>query len=231
MGQSRPLVGVVVALALLTGCAPTFKYIPNPPATNVKVLPMKVAVNAFKDGTEDFNNELVGAFVPRGRVNFARVAHGNVYLPAVPPAIMAQALADDLRSSGAFDSVDFFFEPPASQKADLVIDGVIKDATFHARAGGAKRTPWEITMAIEVAAKRGPAKEVFLTRTLRGKGKAGAGRHAAKRVISRELQKMLGAFRQELLATLALERGMSGPASAPKKGGSVEDILRMIGEE
>ncbi|MFC1679765.1 hypothetical protein ACFL2T_06095 [Elusimicrobiota bacterium] len=212
---------------LLIGCAPTFKYTPNPALTDTKVLPLKVAVLAFKDGTEDFTNSLRGAFVPNGKVNFARVGHGNVFLPPVPPPIMAKALADDLRASGALRAVDFLFDRNAPlEGADILIDGVVKDATFFAHPG---QGGWGIRMNLEVTAHKLPTKERILSRTLR------ASRIESKhpsRTIPEELKKMFAAFRQELLSALSFEKGLSAPDSAPKRRkDSVEDILRSINED
>lgn len=224
--KGRLAPALLLAPVLAAGCAPSFKYAPNPAMTDTQVLSQKVAVLAFRDGTEDFANELKGAIVPEGRVNFARIGHGNVFLPVVPPSAMARALADDLRASGALRSVVFLIDRNASlEGADILVDGEVKEATFYAKKG----EPWGIGVDIRMTVFKLPLREVLLTRTLRTR--LNENRHARK-TIPEVLAKLYRTFRQELMTTLAFESGMSAPDSAPKKGkkkdASVADILKMI---
>lgn len=130
-GSMRRIAIVAAAIALLAGCADTqFVYKPSPPAADARELPAKVAVVAFQDGTENFTRR--GSFVGAGNplaYNLAKAGWGSV-ISAVPPAVWAKGLADEMAASGRFEAVRFLFGPRESTDETFLVEGTLRAATL-----------------------------------------------------------------------------------------------------
>jgi hypothetical protein len=131
MAMKRILLAAT-ALFLLAGCAgnTTFLYKSSAPTIGAQKLPVKVAVLPFKDGTEDFTkrgNELLDQ--ERLMYNLAKAGAGSV-ITALTPELWAKALADDMASSGDFQSVTFLYSPAEVKDEDFIIEGMVEKANY-----------------------------------------------------------------------------------------------------
>lgn len=128
----KRIILTLAALFLLAGCSynTTFVYKPGTPAVNNPRLPMKIAVVAFQDGTEDFTKRGNELFDLENTVyNMAKGGWGGV-MTALPPELWAKALADELAASGPFGSVRFVYNPAEAAEDDIRIEGVVEKASL-----------------------------------------------------------------------------------------------------
>ena len=122
----------LILLMFLSGCSvnTTFVYTPSTPAADVQKLPVKVAIVAFQDDTEDFvkrGNEL---FDQENLVyNMAKAGWGGV-MTALTPELWAKALADEMVASGPFSSARFVYNPAEVADEDIRIEGVVEKASL-----------------------------------------------------------------------------------------------------
>ncbi len=111
-------------IALAAGCssgARPFVYKANPPKPGAERFPLKVAVLAFKDGTEDFAR--------RGSIlNPDGLMHNAAKSGWLPAELWAKTLADDLSSSGVYRSVRFLYAPSELRDEDFHIEGTLEKA-------------------------------------------------------------------------------------------------------
>jgi hypothetical protein len=119
-------------LLLTAGCSynSTFVYKPSASAAGGQKLPLKVAVVAFKDGTEDFTkrgNELIDQ--KNTVYNLAKGGWGGV-MTALTPELWAKALADELAASGPFGSVRFVYTPAEAADEEIRIEGIVEKASL-----------------------------------------------------------------------------------------------------
>lgn len=125
----RRLLLILVSVLCLaaTGCAVNtqFVYRPNAPEQGNTKLPLKVAVLPFKDGTEDFTKR--GSWLGTGHVNLAKVGVAGA-IDAITPELWARSFAQEMETSGNFQSVRFIFNPSDLIEEDLLIEGVLKKA-------------------------------------------------------------------------------------------------------
>ena len=145
-----------VALFLMAGCASnanvvgkasdtTFVYKPAEPVVGMPKLPLKVAVIAFKDGTEDFTKQ--GSVFDLESLTFNLVKTGiDGIINALPPEVWAKAFADDMAASGVFRSVRFVYSPSELGAEDFYIEGTVGKASV---AGGWTR-PSEYALRLRV---------------------------------------------------------------------------------
>ena len=110
--------------ALVGGCASgtrPFVYEANPPKPGAERFPLKVAVLAFKDGTDDF--------AKRGNILNPDGLMYNVSRSGwVPAELWAKTLVDDMSASAAFRSVRFLYDRSELRDEDFHIEGTLKKA-------------------------------------------------------------------------------------------------------
>jgi hypothetical protein len=153
-----------LAFLLMAGCSvnDTFVYKPSAPGAGVRKLPVKVAVLAFKDGTEGFTRRKIPLPPPKKytyEYNLAKVGIGG-QITSLPPEFWAKGLADEMAASGAFRSVRFLYDPDEMVDEDFYIEGTVQKANathndareseyalvFRARRRTDKRPVWEKTV-------------------------------------------------------------------------------------
>ena len=112
------------AVALAAGCssgARPFVYEANPPKPGGERFPLRVAVLAFKDGTEDF--------AKRGSIlNPDGLMYNTAKSGWLPAELWAKTLADDMSSSGVYRSVRFLYDLSELRDEDFHIEGTLKKA-------------------------------------------------------------------------------------------------------
>jgi hypothetical protein len=119
-------------LLLTAGCSynSTFVYKPSAFAAGGQKLPVKVAVVAFVDGTEDFTKRGSELFDQKNTVyNLAKGGWGGV-MTALTPELWAKALADELAASGPFGSVRFVYTPAEAADEEIRIEGIVEKASL-----------------------------------------------------------------------------------------------------
>ncbi len=198
------------AVALTVGCAPVstqFVYRPGPPAVDGPKAPARVAVLAFKDGTEDLLRRRQTA--RGGQRNLAKTGSGSV--PALPPELWAKFFADDLAASGSFGSARFLYSASELVDEEFFVEGTVKKAYWGATSSDVN----EFTLAL-VARRTADnnvvwAKEVarewkIARKPVRPKGtKRVASRFQAE--INNALQDMFAEARAGLLAAVGARSG------------------------
>ncbi len=117
--------------ALAAGCSvnSNFVYKPNPPTAGERKLPAKAAVLPFEDGTENFTKR--GSIFSDGQYNMAKIGVSGT-MTALPPEFWGKSFADELASSGSFQSVRFVYSPSEVQDEGFLIDGTLKKVIFAA---------------------------------------------------------------------------------------------------
>ncbi|TRZ97203.1 MAG: hypothetical protein D4R80_07445 [Deltaproteobacteria bacterium] len=126
-----------LSASILAGCSSGFVYQRKPvPAQEGPVLPVKVAVVAFQDGTEDFTsrgNIIAGSVfnLARTDINGLSLNSGAAFsVSSLPAAQWSKSLAEDMDASGAFRSVKFVFGPSEVTDEEIVVEGVLTKANF-----------------------------------------------------------------------------------------------------
>jgi hypothetical protein len=138
-------------LALLTllvltfgACGSKYAYKPEAPAAAAgapALLPFKVAVVAFGDGTEDFTKK--GSYFSGYEFNLAKTGINGMaintgaafHVSPLPPEYWAKAFAEDLGASGAFRSVKLVLDRSGLSDEELVIEGTLLKATYRTKKG------------------------------------------------------------------------------------------------
>lgn len=224
-GSMRRIAIVAAAIALLAGCADTqFAYKPSPPAAGERGLPVKVAVVAFQDGTENFTRR--GSFVGAGNplaYNLAKAGWGSV-ISAVPPAVWAKGLADEMAASGRFESVRFLFGPQESTDETFLVEGTLRAATL------CPVEPNDFALALRALKKpdNRPVWEKEVKRVWKTPASINddcglspqcfADRHREE--VNRVMREMFAEAGENLAATLASRVGTGGREGAPPSVGS-----------
>ena len=155
----------LILLIFLAGCSynSTFVYKPSAPTVGAQKFPVKVAVVAFKDGTEDFSKRGNELFDQKNTVyNLAKGGWGGV-MTALTPELWAKALADELAASGPFGSVRFVYKLAEAADEEIRIEGVLEKATL---AGTFVGTPNEFVLELR-AFRRTDAHPVWEKKILR----------------------------------------------------------------
>lgn len=140
---------LLALLAMTFGaCGSKYVYKPDAPgaptaaaASSSAALPIKAAVIAFGDGTEDFKKK--GSFFSGYEFNLAKtginglaINTGAAYdVSPLPPESWAKAFAEDLRASGAFRSVSLVLDGSGLSDEELVVEGTLVKATFRTKKG------------------------------------------------------------------------------------------------
>jgi hypothetical protein len=144
----KRIILTLLALFLLAGCGvnTTFVYKPGAPVTDNPRLPVKVAVVAFQDGTENFTKRGNELFDQEKLVyNMAKAGWGGV-MTALTPELWAKALADELTAAGSFGSARFVYNPAEAADDDIRIEGVVEKASL---VGGFIETPNEFDLRLQ----------------------------------------------------------------------------------
>lgn len=124
----------------LAACGSRFAYKPNA-AHDAPKVPLKVAVQAFEDGTEDFTKRgsLFSGYVfnlSRTGINGLALNTGAAFnVSALPAGLWAKAFVEDMRASGDFRSAKLVFGPSELTDEDLVVEGALTQAYFHTKKG------------------------------------------------------------------------------------------------
>jgi hypothetical protein len=127
---------ILLAVFFLAGCSSGFKYQrkAEPAQDSPKQLPVKVAVVAFQDGTEDFTSR--GNIIAGSVFNLARTDINGLSLntgaafsvSSLPSAQWSKSLAEDMAASGEFRSVKFVFGPSEATDEEVVVEGALNKA-------------------------------------------------------------------------------------------------------
>ncbi len=133
----KRLLPLFVSLLWLYGCSSGFVYQRREaPAQDGPKLPLKVAVVAFEDGTEDFTSRgnLFSGYVfnlAKTDINGLSLNTGAAFsVSSLPAAQWSRALAEDMAASGAFRSVKFVFGPSEATDEEIVVEGALTKACF-----------------------------------------------------------------------------------------------------
>jgi hypothetical protein len=133
---------LALSLSLVAGCSSGLVYQRKPGAAQEgPALPVKVAVVAFRDGTEEFTSR--GNIFSGHVFNLARTDINGVSLntgaafsvSSLPAAQWSKSLAEDMAVSGAFRSVKFMYAPSERTDEDLVVEGALTKAYFTTIGG------------------------------------------------------------------------------------------------
>jgi hypothetical protein len=203
----------------MAGCSvnSTFVYKPAPPVAGGQMLPFKVAVLPFKDGTEDFTDR-GSVLLSGGQYNVAKAGIAAT-MTALTPELWAKSFAEDLAASGSFRAARFIYSPSELADENIFVEGTVTKAyvgktydnvnefaiSLRALASSDKRLVWE--------------KEVTRAwKTSRGT-KCGMGIQCAvdefKAEYNKAMQGMFAEARADLVATLAAPSG--SPAGEARK--------------
>ena len=117
-----------VVLALMAGCSvnSTFVYKPGAPAAGGQMLPFKVAVLPFKDGTEDFTDR-GSILLSGGQYNVAKAGIAAA-MTALTPELWAKSFAEDLAASGSFRAARFIYSSLEFTDEDIFVEGTVTKA-------------------------------------------------------------------------------------------------------
>jgi len=139
----KRLLILLLSASFLAGCSSGLVYQRKPDAAqDGPKVPVKVAVVAFRDGTEDFTSR--GNIFSGHVFNLARTDINSLSLSPVPvfsvsslftvsslpAANWSKALVEDMAASGAFRSVKFVFGPSEVTDEDIVVEGALAKAYF-----------------------------------------------------------------------------------------------------
>jgi len=198
-------------LALMAGCSvnSTFVYKPAPPVAGGQMLPFKVAVLPFKDGTEDFTDR-GSILLSGGQYNVAKAGIAAT-MTALTPELWAKSFAEDLAASGSFQAARFIYGPSELADENIFVEGTVTKAyvakmfdninefafSLRALTRSEKRLVWE--------------KEVTRAwNTPRGT-KCGMGIQCSvdefKAEYNKAMQEIFAEARADLVATLASQSG------------------------
>lgn len=126
-----------LSVCWITGCSQGFVYQRKPDtAQDAPNLPVKIAVVAFRDGTEDFTSR--GNIFSGHVFNLARTDINGLSLntgaafsvSSLPPAHWSKSLAEEMAASGVFRSVRFVFDPSEATGEEIVVEGALTKAYF-----------------------------------------------------------------------------------------------------
>jgi hypothetical protein len=240
MSRAVRCIGICLIAALFApaaGCSSgvrPFVYQANPPKAGAERLPLKVAVLAFKDGTEDFTRR--GSLLnPEGLTqNTAR----SGWLPA---ELWAKALADEMSSSGVYRSVRFLYDRSELRDEDFHVEGTLNKAYVP---GFPSDRPTEYAFSLRAFRKadREPFWEKNVARSFvvprnRYDGCGSSVRCAVDRSHegqNRVMQGMFAEAREGLEKALAAASGSgaggaaTGQATGPPPGESVDHAIERI---
>jgi len=228
-----------LSASFLAGCSSGFKYQRKAvPAQEGPVMPVKVAVVAFEDGTRDFTSE--GNILSGHVFNLARTDINGLSLntgaafsvSSLPAANWSKALAEDMAASGAFRSVKFVFAPSEATGEEIVVEGALTKAYFTTING----KPDEFVLHLRV--RRMPDNTVLregdvgkigvrpggLTTTCFTYGGCVVGR--IHDYLNGVMQGIFSDVRRDLVR--ALEPPPSGKNSAPPGQDSPEEVVKRI---
>ncbi len=133
----KRLLILFLSASFLAGCSSGFVYQRKPdPTRDAPKVPVKVAVVAFQDGTEDFTSRgnIIGGHLfnlARTDINGFSLNTGAAFsVSSLPAAQWSKSLAEDLDASGAFRSVKFVFGPSEVTDEEIVVEGSLTKANF-----------------------------------------------------------------------------------------------------
>lgn len=212
-----------VLLLSLGGCSADKKFIykPGAPAEAGPKLPVKIAVVAFSDGTEDFKQ--------RGSVFQAEslalnLAKTGIYgwSNAMTPDFWAKAFADEMSAWGTFQSVRFIYSTSELLDEEFYIEGTVDKA--YAVGGWTRLNEYAISLRALQKNQRTPVWTKKVERALKSRKELydACGRDIecnkdlANSEMNRILQGMFAEAGADLTANLAKQLGIKG-ADAPKK--------------
>lgn len=213
----------VLFLLAIGGCsaAKQFVYTPGAPVAGGVKLPVKVAVLAFTDGTEDFTQR--GSIFDPESLTFNLAKTGITgWSNAMIPDLWAKAFADELAASGTFRSVRFFYSTAEVQDEDIRIEGTLDKA--YAVGGWTRQNEY----AISLRALRKTETTPFWTKKVAHAWKSrkdlfdGCGRDMdcskakANAETNRIMQGMFAEAGADLAAHLATQLGIKAGAGSPR---------------
>ncbi|GAB4371038.1 MAG: hypothetical protein Kow00128_18560 [Deltaproteobacteria bacterium] len=227
------IVPCAALLVLAAGCSPKFAYRPNAPLPGPKI-PKKVAVVAFRDGTPEWksNGSFFGGYVfnlAKAGINGLSLNTGAAFsVSPLPPALWAKSLSEDLAASGVFPSVRFVFDRSELSGEDLVVEGEVRQATFHAVKNESDEFALHLLLTpgtgglplLEREIRRVTAKPSDVTDFFGG--------YKIPQVHAYLAGVMKGMFAEARGAIVAAVEAPEPPASPPEAPGSPEEVIRGI---
>jgi hypothetical protein len=132
-------------LMLTGGCAADhmFVYKPGPPRTDLPKLPVRLAVMAFADGTENFTQR--GSLFEPESLTFNMAKTGiSRWSTAMTPELWAKAFADEMSAAGNFKSVRFVYSSSELVDEDYYIEGTLRKA--YAVGGWSRLNEFSISL-------------------------------------------------------------------------------------
>jgi hypothetical protein len=216
---------------LVSGCSTELAYVPNPPIAQRPLSPMKVAVLAFEDKTEDFTFQ--GKKFPLdGTFNLAKGKDVMTGLPHLYPPLLAKLFADDLKNSRAFESVKFVFDRSELLGEDMVIEGVVEQANAYCRsqwAAGGYMSRYSLIIKLKGTTK---ADQKVVWTNVFTKNADFTPFVAPATTLAGGLQAVFGEARQDLLQKLGVISAPPGSTQeAPSSGKSIEEIFKELKEK
>lgn len=152
--MKRFLISILI-FTTMTGCSinTSFVYEPGAPEMDGPKLPVKIAVLPLQDGTENFT--MRGSNLSGGYVNLAK--SGLDYrFNALQADRWGKSFADDLKSSGCFQSVRFIYDAAEAAEDEVIIAGTITKASLSIQGG-----PVPSSLAVTLNARLGTQGRVF----------------------------------------------------------------------
>jgi hypothetical protein len=237
MNPSRGiLIGVLAGVIALAGCMPHVVYTPSSVVSEKPVLNLRIAVQPFKDGTEDPRPRkmfMIPAIFMKSTDFFNAARPMGNYAAIVPPELWSKSMAAELRHQGLFTEVQHG-QDTGEAPPDILLEGTLKKAELEQRIAMVVIFPVYIAgrqdYAFSLRALRAGDRKVLWTGTVE---------RSIPKVMSTSgdpfaalMQSMLLEAAQNLvkgLQSASAELQSAPAASAPATGTSVEDILKSIG--
>ncbi|MFC1679998.1 hypothetical protein ACFL2T_07300, partial [Elusimicrobiota bacterium] len=199
-----------------------FIYQANTP-TDSPQLGGKLVVLPFEDGTEDF---VVRGGKMHGTANITKggMSALGVTVSFIPPELWARSFADELKGSGAFQSVDYLSDPSEITDQGIVVRAKILASYYQLRVSNYANTKFEVSFWADSQ----PQGERIWERTVRVNGEKTP--MVAHKEIMMYIRRLLGQARGDLVRAL-MAGGVPDSGKTGPKNESVEDILKAIGED
>lgn len=231
----RILTGVLAGLTALAGCMPHIVYKPSSVVSEKQLFPLRVAVQPFKDGTEDppaSKKFLIPAIFIRSVDHWNAARSMGSHPALLPPELWAKSLSTELRHQKLFTDVQYG-QAAGEPAPDIVIEGTLNKAEIENRVIMLVIFPIYVTgrqdYALSLRALRaGDRKLIWSGKVERSIPKL---QSTSGEPTAAVMQSMLVEATQEMVKGLQANPLSGMTTSETASGGtseSVEDILKRI---
>lgn len=221
----RKILLVLLIMLSMCGCATEeyiFVYKPGPAPAALPKLPVRVAVVAFADGTENFTKR--GSIFEPESLTFNLAKTGiAMFTGTMSPELWARAFADEVSAAGTFDSVRFIYGSSEMTDETYYVEGTLTKA--YAVGGWTRLNEFALSFR---AVRKSDGSQVWTKDVARawksrkeiydacGRDME-CSRNAANAETNRIMQGMFAEAETDLAATLASLLGVRADVEAPKR--------------